>query len=84
MDDDILSGKVRPPQIPSHWVGKPTSSSRGWRWDDPDNSGNGVRFFAGDPDDPVPSKRNTYVVVVSGGVAMGADGNPIPGFDAPE
>ncbi|WP_145635034.1 hypothetical protein [Neorhizobium alkalisoli] len=84
MEDDIFSGKVRPEKIPSHWMGRPTSSAPGWRWDDPDDLGNSVRFFTGDPDDPLPSKQTPYVIVVSGGSVIGRDGKSVAGFDPPE
>jgi len=84
VEDDILSGRVRPEKIPSNWVGRPTSSAPGWRWDDPNDPGNSVRFFAGDAHDPVQSKRAPYVVVVSGGLVIGADGKPVPDSNIPE
>ncbi len=75
--DDIFSG-TRPDKIPSDWIGSPTRSADGFRWDDP-NGKNSVRFFRGNANDPDPSKREPFVVVVSDGEVLGRDGNPVPG-----
>jgi hypothetical protein len=82
--DDWSSGKMRPRQIPANWIGSPTKSAPGWRWDDPENSDNSVRIYQGNPNDPDPSKREPYVVVVSGGVVIGRDGKPLPGYKPEE
>src|SRR5436190_862081 len=58
----LLTGKTRPPQVPADWIGSPTKSAPGWRWDDPQNAGNSVRIFRGNPADPDPAKRKDHVV----------------------
>jgi len=78
--EDVLTGKVRPRQIPDNWLGSPAKSAPGWRYDDPDNSGNSVRIYRGDPEDSDPSKRAPYVVVIKNGVALGRDGKPLPSY----
>jgi hypothetical protein len=74
--DDILKG-ARPDNIPNEWVGSPTKSAKGYRWDDP-NGQNSVRFFKGDPNDPDTSKHNPYVIVISNGMLVGRDGKGVP------
>lgn len=78
----MLTGKVRPANIPPDWIGSPTRSSPGWRWDDPKDSGNSVRFFQGNPDDDDPAHRKAFVIVVAGGRVIGRDGHPVE--DGPE
>lgn len=75
----VLTGQVRPPTVPAHWVGSPTRSAPGWRWDDPANEGNSVRIFRADPGNADVSKRVPYVIVVSNGQVLGNDGQPIAG-----
>jgi hypothetical protein len=77
--EKLISGEERPHQIPENWVGRPTESAKGWRWDDPNDAGNSVRIFAGDPNSPSPSKRQAYVIVISGGTVIGRDGKPMLG-----
>jgi hypothetical protein len=72
----IMSGK-RPPLIPENWIGMPTTSAKGFRWDDPNNPGNSVRFFDGVPHDPNPSHRESFVIVISDGKVLNADGNVV-------
>jgi len=78
--DDIVTGKIRPEKIPADWIGSPTKSAIGWRYDDPNNAGNSVRIYQGDPNDPEPSKREPYVVVISNGKVIGRDGKPVVGY----
>jgi hypothetical protein len=73
-----LTGKSRPSQVPADWIGSATKSAPGWRWDDPKNPGNSVRIFRGNPNDPDPTKRRPYVVVVRNGQVIGRNGAPIP------
>jgi hypothetical protein len=69
MDDieGILSGAVRPPQIPEHWRGEALPGGAGWRWLDPADRGNSVRFFCGEGAGP-------YVLITVAGVVIGRDG----------
>ncbi len=77
---DALNG-VRPRQIPENWVGTPTRSSSGWRWDDPTNPGNSVRILRGVANDPDPAHRENFVIVVRDGQVLGRDGNPVTDAD---
>ena len=65
--DEILSGKVRPPNIPDDWVGEPLPQSQGWRWFDPNNRGDCVRIYAAD---------EPFVIVTKDGQVIGRDGKP--------
>lgn len=67
----------RPFNVPSHWVRSPTTSSEGFRWDDPDNPGNSVRIFHGDPTDEDPAHRGPFVIVVSDGRVLDRNGDPL-------
>lgn len=78
-NEAIFNGQVRPDKVPSDWIGSPTRSAPGYRWDDP-NGNNSVRFFRGDPNDPDPSKRDAFVVVVRDDVALNRNGDPLPGI----
>jgi hypothetical protein len=62
--DEVLSGRKRPEGMPEDWVGSATTSSLGWRWDDPDNRGNSVRIFRGDPNDLDLRHRTPFVIDV--------------------
>jgi hypothetical protein len=75
--EDLLTGRKRPQGMPETWIGSPTTSSRGWRWDDPDNPGDSVRIFAAIPDDPEPWHRVPFVVDVSNGRCRDKNGNAI-------
>lgn len=75
--EQVISGSVRPPQIPSNWIGEPVSPGKMWRWHDPDNPGNSVTFCRGDPLGTVVSERQHYVLVYRDGVSIGQDGQPI-------
>ena len=63
----ILDGSVRPDKIPDDWIGEPLPNSEGWRWFDPNNRGNSVRFYGGE---------EPYVVVTANGQIVGRDGRP--------
>lgn len=69
-EDDLLTGKLRPPQIPPEWIGEPMPHNGGWRWSDPANRGNAVRIVRGEAD------IGSYVVVTVKGNVIGADGQP--------
>lgn len=77
--EQIISGAERPPNIPAGWVGSPVEQGQSWRWSDPENTGNSVTFYLGDPASPDPSKRVPYVVVHSNGHLIGRDGRPVGG-----
>lgn len=72
----VFSGAERPPNIPDDWHGEPLPDGVGWRWFNPDNRGDSVRLFRGDPDSPDSSVRNPYVIVTRNGEVIGRDGNP--------
>lgn len=76
MLDGILAGE-RPPNVPEHWIGMPTISSRGYRWDDPESPGNSLRFFPGNPNDPNPLHRIPFVIVVRDGRVRDVNGDII-------
>jgi hypothetical protein len=71
-----LSGE-RPPNIPEHWVGSPTRTSEGYRWDDPADAGNSMRMFRGDPGDSDPAHREPFVIMVRGGQVLDVNAEPI-------
>src|SRR5579872_2926453 len=72
----ILDGE-RPPSVPEDWVRSPTTTSPGWRWDDPDNAKNSVRFFRGDSRDSNLSHQQPFVIVVRDGHVLDEHGNII-------
>jgi hypothetical protein len=76
LSEAFLTGS-RPPNVPENWVGAPTVSSPGFRWDDPHNPGNSLRFFRANPNDPNPSHREDFVIVVRDGRVLDKDGNVI-------
>jgi hypothetical protein len=67
--EGIFTGTVRPRQIPGDWHGEPLPDRAGWRWFDPNNRGNSVRFYRGEGAAP-------YVVVTVSGAIIGPDGKP--------
>lgn len=67
-------------KFPDDWTAQPNRKKIGYRWLDPENpKGNGVRIDKGDPNSPFPSQQVDHVIVRSGGVVIGRDGNPIDG-----
>jgi len=82
--DEPWNGGPPPPPIPPDWRGRPLRGGDGWCWEDPENPGNSVRFYKGDPASQCPSKRSPYVVVCSEGGLVGRDGEPIPGSECPD
>lgn len=67
-------------KLPKSWgAGTPNKKGVGFRWQDPDNPGNGVRIDQGIPDSPWPSQRVDHVVVRYEGKVIGRDGKPIKG-----
>ncbi|MBL8669577.1 MAG: hypothetical protein JNK11_02890 [Alphaproteobacteria bacterium] len=75
--DAIVSGRLRPEQIPADWVGEPIELGRVWRWSDPKDPGNSVTFFAADPGSEDEILGQPTVVVRQGGRVIGSDGRPI-------
>jgi len=65
--EDILKGRLRPPNIPDEWLGEPLPNNQGWRWYNPENRGDCVRIYAAD---------EPYVVVTRDGEVLDSDGNP--------
>ena len=74
--EKLFSGEVRPPNVPPHWVGESLPLGQGWCWSNPQNRGDSVRLFRGDPEDPQPSKQRPYVLVTVNGILLGHDGRP--------
>ncbi|HEY1156924.1 MAG TPA: hypothetical protein VGE95_11615, partial [Arthrobacter sp.] len=66
-------------KIPEGWAGKANKKGIGTRWQDPKNSGNGVRIDKGNPKNPQPSQQQDHVVVRRNGKVIGRDGKPIKG-----
>lgn len=79
-DDDILSGRERPRQIPLDWVGEPLPMGKGWRWFDPKDRGDSVRIYRGDPRAEHPVDRDMYVIVTVKGETLDAQGTPTGEF----
>ncbi|HLO97857.1 MAG TPA: hypothetical protein VK171_04610 [Fimbriimonas sp.] len=75
-----LTGKVRPRQIPDNWLGEALPDGKGWRWWDPNNHGNCVRMYRGDPNAESAVDRNAYVVVTSNGELIDRNGKPMGKF----
>jgi len=63
----IISGKVRPPNVPANWTGSPLPENQGWAWTNPENHGDCVRIY---------SAEEPYVIVTSDGMLIGPDGKP--------
>jgi len=59
--------------------GNPKLQKEGWRWENPNYQGDGVRVDKGNPESSYPSQREDHVIVRSGGNVLGADGKPIKG-----
>jgi RHS repeat-associated protein len=68
-------------KIPSTWgQGVPNSKAIGTKWKDPENpKGNIIRIDKGNPKSSFPTQQVDHVVIISGGVVIGMDGNPING-----
>ncbi len=69
--------------IPNNWVKKPNKKTRkgkeGFRWEDLQNQGNGIRIDRGDPQNNQISQQVDHVVVRHNGKVVGRDGKPISG-----
>jgi hypothetical protein len=67
-------------KIPGSWGrGAANKKGIGWRWQDPANSGNGIRIDAGNIRNPQTYQQVDHVVVRRSGQIIGRDGNPISG-----
>lgn len=69
-------------RVPSEWgEGRQNRKKRspGFRWEDPQDPGNGIRIDKGNPGAEYPSQRVDHVVVRRGGRILGQDGAPIQG-----
>lgn len=65
-------------KIPVSWgQGQPNRKKEGWRWEDPEDKGNSVRWDKGDARSRWPSQREDHVRVTKGGKVIGPDGQPI-------
>jgi hypothetical protein len=66
-------------KIPQDW-GEGEQAKRegdGWRWQDPNNSGNNVRIMKGNPNSPKPEQQVDYVKITSGGKVIDTNAKPI-------
>lgn len=55
-------------KIPAEWgEGRPNNEGVGWRWENPDYQGDGVRVDKGNPDSSYPAQREDHVIVRWGG-----------------
>ena len=75
-EEKMFSGEVRPPNIPVHWLGEPLPSHAGWRWFNPQNRGDSVRLFRGNPQSAKSVEQYPYVIVTVDGNLIGRDGKP--------
>ncbi|WP_373700934.1 RHS repeat domain-containing protein, partial [Neisseria dentiae] len=66
-------------KIPKEWTKSPNKKGEGFRWQDPNNKGNGVRIDKGNPNHTHPTQQVDHVIVRSNGKVIGRDGNPISG-----
>jgi hypothetical protein len=71
------TASVKPIQTWKWGDGQANSKKDGWRWSDPNDVGNGVRWDKGNPNSSWPSQQEDQVRVTSGGKVIGPDGNPI-------
>nr|MDI7274175.1 hypothetical protein [Cronobacter dublinensis] len=67
-------------KFPSGW-GSSTANIKGvgFRWQDPNNKGNGVRIDQGNPNISQPTQQVDHVIVRFNGKVIGRDGKPIQG-----
>jgi RHS repeat-associated protein len=74
------AGANRPAGIPEHWVVGSTDKGGGREWVDPDNSGNRVRVYPGNPGSSNPAQQEPYVRDVrNGNQWLDVNGNRIEG-----
>ena len=67
-------------KIPVEWgLGKPNGKGIGWRWENPTYKGDGIRIDKAVSGSPFASQRVDHVVIRSGGIIRGRDGQPLKG-----
>lgn len=67
-------------KIPKNWGdGVPNRKPGGFRWQDPNDQGNGVRIDRGNPNNSQTVQQVDHVVVRVRGNVIGRDGQPIVG-----
>ena len=66
-------------KIPKEWTKSSNKKGEGFRWQDPNNKGNGVRIDKGNPNHTHPTQQVDHVIVRSNGKVIGRDGHPISG-----
>jgi hypothetical protein len=71
-------GLPRPTGIPDDWIEKPTDTSGGTEYINPDNPKDRVRVMPGNPSSQYPSQQKPYVIDQDGSY-RDVNGNPIPG-----
>jgi hypothetical protein len=63
-------------KVPSSWgEGEPTGDG-GWKWQDPNNPGNNIRWSPGNPKSEYPNSRGPNVKVNSNGRRLDRNGDP--------
>ena len=72
----FLTGTATPPIVPAGWSDEPLPEGAGWRWFNPENRGDCVRMYRGDPTSSDASMRKPYVIVTRNGQVIGQDGEP--------
>ncbi|WP_257153400.1 two-partner secretion domain-containing protein [Pseudomonas sp. ICMP 561] len=66
-------------KFPQSWAASPNKKGVGFRWQDPNNKGNGVRIDKGEPSISQPTQQVDHVIVRSNGQVIGRDGKPVTG-----
>ncbi|MCS4263653.1 filamentous hemagglutinin [Pseudomonas protegens] len=66
-------------KFPASWAVSPNKKGTGFRWQDPQNKGNGVRVDKGEPHISQPTQQVDHVIVRSNGQVIGRDGKPVIG-----
>jgi hypothetical protein len=61
----LVTGELRPSNIPPNWIGKALPEDQGWYWMNPDNRGDCVRIYAAE---------EPFVIVTEDGWLIGEDG----------
>ncbi|MDX6751323.1 hypothetical protein SH611_16030 [Geminicoccaceae bacterium 1502E] len=83
-DEEFFNGTRRPSGMPASWQGRPLKSGRGWHWSDPENPGNSVRLYRGDPESEDAVEQGPHVVVTADGLLIDDAGKPVPGSTPPD
>lgn len=66
-------------KFPEGWAVSPNKKGVGFRWQDPNNKGNGVRIDKGEPDISQKTQQVDHVIVRYNGKVIGRDGKPVSG-----